>query len=403
MPNPNSSKKKRRNRTAAQKHKSKRESLLAVGRKLRVDINNEKKKSPVPCVKLTDEQWQHLQPVSLLLRLVGPPKKDSHGFKPEYEIVSRGSKCTDAEGALVVEADSLMLTTSGKTRMFRNVNLQCVGHRYDNPGTGKILIAQWTWKKPTKKSGAVHFPLDFMENLTKVKKDIMGGDGEKHHGSVGKYYGFGVHASYAALEHEASSSVAGYATSDPEEDSKLKELVNNAILEGEEVINGMLHSVKGVSVIRTGTIVSRCLVLEAKKHANAELKESIKLLNGIRFMSAFVDWNAATIHPHTESDHGMTLVYVPLQDYLKPSEKSPAYFEFVLSEAKRGKPAVVVNIPLNTGTAVYFNGFLVVHHQVRKEERDLLNVSAYGNKMLFDNSRRTILRNNAALDSLLNE
>lgn len=103
------------------------------------NVHKKNTKSPVPAVKLSEEQWKCIESVSVLVSLDQVGKNGNHGFQPQYKRKQTGAKFNQPHGALVVEADSLGLTRDGSTSMFPKTNLICVGSGWKQPSAGKTL------------------------------------------------------------------------------------------------------------------------------------------------------------------------------------------------------------------------------------------------------------------------
>ena len=122
-------------------------------------------------------------------------------------------------------------------------------------------------------------------------------------------------------------------------------------------------------------------------------------------MSSQFNINSVTHIPHTELDQSSTIIFVPNQNYYKQKY----YFEFVLNFFTS------IQVRLKPGTSIIYTPSLLVHRQIssnmlhvkdsvqvksdsnhlsniRPHKKCFINISAYFNKRLYDNIRKSLRR-----------
>ena len=102
------------------------------------------------------------------------------------------------------------------------------------------------------------------------------------------------------------------------------------------------------------------------------------------FMSSYVNVDCSTKHRHTEKDSSYTLISVPTR---QTTEEHDYTFEFTLTESHS------LNVVMNRGTCFLYSAYLLAHRQVRNGKKcGFVNISAYGNKRFYCNSRTSLQR-----------
>ena len=149
-----------------------------------------------------------------------------------------------------------------------------------------------------------------------------------------------------------------------------------------------MKNTKGSSLVTLGCMASKSLI-EAMHKTNKFLRDNIGLLGTTSFTSGYICLDAETKDVHAEEDTTMTMTCVPMQDFLAIDDDSPASFNFYLNDSD----GTVLKMPLGVGMAVFFNGFFVSHRQERTSKETLVNVSAYGNRQLYNAAKKTQQRN----------
>ena len=232
---------------------------------------------------------------------------------------------------------------------------------------------------------------------------------KKHFDSHGEYYGFGSRNDYGALKKKhIKTSVALYVTQ-PKTSLSNRDLATignrepddvNSELEA-QICASLSSACKSLTRIFSGTS-GRCIIRSsiamieagviAAQDANPWLQNVLDFLGKTKFACAFYNVKAETRESHTEPDISMTLVSSPWQEHLEFGEVSPYSFNFYLSGQGDDVPIVA---RLNAGVNVLFHGFFLAHRQEfhgqeSDDNKNIVNVSAYGTKDLFSYIRSTI-------------
>ena len=123
------------------------------------------------------------------------------------------------------------------------------------------------------------------------------------------------------------------------------------IEKGADVLDGAFKNVCGGSVIHSGTMVMDSVV-KALHGVNQDLRDNIKFIGKTEFTCGYLNYNAETLHPHTEEDTTMTLACIPLQEGLNSYENRQLSFNFYIS-GQDMPDEIPVMVPLVPGVSVF--------------------------------------------------
>ena len=232
-----------------------------------------------------------------------------------------------------------------------------------------------------------------VDHLRYLKPNIVKPNAASHYGSKGYNYGWGSRAAYTSIVKDGNqSSVGEYVNKKTVRDNPLIDDLN--MLVEEKMCNDInaaerhLDSLfKYGSITRDGSTVVVACVQNALKEIPA-LKEHIRLLHGTGYTSMYMNIDYECEEFHNEEDMSYTLLSVPPQEAFKFRDKTGVYFQFHFVDE-------IVNVSMDVGSVVYFNGYFIEHRQcIKKKEpgESFVNLSAYGNKRLFTNLRSTCKR-----------
>lgn len=350
-------------------------------------------KNLIPITVLSNEQMKVYRNHALILEVIKVTKNTTENCNDVvYNIVEKGARFTEESfSIIVVTKESLRTSKLNLGNPFQHMLFVMTG---DVTGD-YVLVAYWN----VDATFMQEFKIDdnFVDRLRMYKPNINSTN-TKHHASVGYAYGYGIKASFKALKDNAHKiSFAEYATKknkyldisqvEKEDKYQLQSLINQT---GQclESCAGK-YNAKGPCLLRSGTCIIKETMLRFQYHI-PELTTIAQPLSEYGFYAAYYNFNFETKNRHTENDSSYTLIGVPKQQWIQEGENSPTTFNFCIRGINDADP---IRIPLKVGTSIIFHGGLIVHHQVRNKQKNLMNVSAYGNKRLFSNIRRSIRRN----------
>lgn len=369
-------------------------------------------KSPIPVILLTPEQSEHIAKCAIVVELMKVVKNNAQ-VQSSWKRIQEGEDfSTTSTGHIVAWADDIINAKATHKQTYGPKNFRIVGDLEGIDYHGRqVLLATWNGKKQFKNNEQTSFSLQLLDAIRAIKKSVLKKPGQSHHKSCGEHYGHGSHASYSRITDENQrTSVRRYSTKSTKNLSKkVKALLAGRTVEevdnqhmdhvagqvklGMESIREAYGPAKGTDVVHSGTVMNTAIV-EGGLTVNPKLKEHVELVGDTKFPAVFLNFNAETKDLHMECDTSMTLIFVPLQEFLSMGEKSGTFFQFHLSDHD------VIEVEMGVGMAIFFSGFFLTHRQVRKEgASDMANVSAFGSKPFFDNMRQTVGRQLEESDS----
>lgn len=241
---------------------------------------------------------------------------------------------------------------------------------------------------------------------------VVNGKDNYHHCTMGESYGVGLVAKY--IKDENGLSFGTYANK-----QKLQSKNDTSIL------NTIMDRLIYLSLKKPLDIIPNLhkniwiLGRSMKNHLKETLQKNPQMCNfgEIRsYMSSQFNINSVTHIPHTELDQSSTIIYVPQQN----SFHQKYYFEFVLNHFTS------IQICLKPGTSIIYTSCLLVHRQISShmtkmsntirqkkiqnssaiipkrnanhrnniqlQESNFINISAYFNKRLFENIKKSLSR-----------
>lgn len=268
--------------------------------------------------------------------------------------------------------------------------------------SGMILLSVVTYNDAFKEAKNMDEHVELFRNSR--YRISMNGKNNYHHGTVGESYGVGLVAKY--VKDENGLSFGTYADREKVQKEKksdllchlMHEMMHLALIRPLEIIPNLRKNVmiKGHSIKH----YFQSVLDKKNEHLNFEEIQS--------YMSSQFNINSVTHNPHTELDQSSTIIFVPNQNEYKPKY----YFEFVLNYFTS------IQVRLKPGTTIIYTPSLLVHRQISssmlhskdsiKEESDpkqssnirhhkkcFINLSAYFNKRLYDNIRKSMRRFNS--------
>ncbi|CAB9524035.1 hypothetical protein SEMRO_1486_G276690.1 [Seminavis robusta] len=273
-----------------------------------------------------------------------------------------------------------------------------------------VLLAVWhnKYKIPSqvpKASTVVVIDDDFLAEVRKIKSPTTQAS-IKHHGSNGRYYGYGYReipkGQSNVSEHENFSSVGPYSVRKNDQASidqnmDHEKVLASALKDATETIGHLFSRTKGRCVVKSGCIINDTLIWAAHK-CNSKLENDLSFVGSSSFPTVLFCVSAETEHFHAECDVSYTLIYVPGQGWFKEGESGRLEMLFALDE----DGGLVDAVQLDIGTSLYFSGFFLLHRQnLKVRDEVFFNVAAYGSKPLYYKAKNTIWRNivDVALDA----
>ena len=226
---------------------------------------------------------------------------------------------------------------------------------------------------------------DFVSGIQNEFRISLVGNGHKHHGSYGNYFGWGITAKYD-IDH--CISYGKFATKQGFDDKLHKEYCT--ILQSDITFAAIELNSHLPWIVQCGQQVIQSLV----NISNNKCLPSGKMTSFQEGMvSGYICQNACTLQPHTEKDCSYTLIISPL---CHSGLNDLVGYVF---ELQWNGPEEQINILLNQGTYIYFLGYGITHRQVHLDNHtgnavnhDFWNISSYANKHLFDNVMKSLRR-----------
>jgi hypothetical protein len=355
-------------------------------------IGAEKIIPPTPAVVLSREQWNAQKDISIVLKYDGALKDKTEGcWCPKWQVMWKGENYTTQEGSLVFDADSAGLHLDRKDRapFFRDVVMEGGSLPNSNP---LVVLATWTTASPEHEDNDTDespvYTSALLNSIGVDKHSILPVDGKKHHGSCGLHYAYGSVASYGSLKNRTEgNSVCIFAGNNKHEHTLARSVAIGARSIDRKFTR---NNIPGGSIITKATIMTHSVKRAAAK-VNTLLRPHIVNITGTRFPAVFLCVDAFTLKKHTEKDCSYTLITVPKQEGLGVRETSGYFFNFYLNNENGD----IISVPMQVGTSICFSGHFLTHNQSRASDHvpTFVNISAYGNQRLYQNSQCTIKRN----------
>ncbi|KAL3913968.1 MAG: hypothetical protein SGARI_000377 [Bacillariaceae sp.] len=228
--------------------------------------------------------------------------------------------------------------------------------------------------------------------LKELKKNIIG-EANKHFGSLGEYFGFGLVGHFKIDENGAS--LGAYATKSPDLESKekftlLSDKLSKLLQESSNAINSLFGKGSGDPIYCGNSL---CLAMRYAFRKTKMEKVAQEDLDETPFPSRFYNVNAQTQVYHTESDGGYTLIGGQVGDSGMVRDPHHLCFCFEITQGKE------IKAPMLHNTAVWFHGMFITHRQ--HHDTDLMkckeclccaNVSGYINKKLMSHMGCSLTR-----------
>lgn len=211
------------------------------------------------------------------------------------------------------------------------------------------------------------------------------GDGYKHNGSVGNYFGFGITAkyniqggcSYGIMAKKIGHNVTLHAD-------------YQKVLESDFTFASQELNAHVPSLVQCGQLVTQALADISRGMVPSPMH--IDCFND-GMATGYICKNAQTYVPHTEKDCAYTMIIVPMCG-CDTNIRSNYVFEFEWNGSIR-----MLKICLKPGTVLYYSGYGITHRQLKSRCsgcsdlcHDFFNLSSYGNKHLFENVMKSFTR-----------
>ena len=297
------------------------------------------------------------------------------------------------------------LDSSDKTIKF-------VGTTPDN-SSGMLLLMIATYNKPLKEDHNVN---DYVNQFQKFRYPI-GSNGNKfyHHGTQGESYGVGLVAKYKKDENGLSFGMYS-------QKENINEQEQSSSHELYKLIQALIHTslekpLQLIPFLHKNIMIVGNSIKSHLKKLPQNLVDELNLGEIRSYMSAQFNVNSVTHVAHTELDQSSTVIYVPKQHPFYPKY----YFEFILNHFTS------IQLNLIPGTTIIYSSHLLVHRQIsstmrrlsvkkqHKKKTDIyiiqpnnsmkndsheekypnntfINISAYFNKRLYENIKKSLTR-----------
>ena len=295
------------------------------------------------------------------------------------------------------EEECITTTTSASTSSTHSSCSVSTPKNFDGEQSTVTTTTTTTMEKSVTTTTHKYNNIPVVENLTLAKmlrafikphsnKEKLDGS-TFHYNSIGEYLGFGCVRRYSV--DGKGSSVGQFANHKevPYNDlSMLDSAARNTLQECYSHAAGRINKLLcGRKVTRWANVLQGAMV---KACSNSDMSEDVRLIQGTDYVTAFFNLNAATRIPHTEMDASYTLIGVPKQKY----SIHQCCFNLHLNKH------CVISIPMGSGCAIYYHGYLLTHQQSRSEHcsatelEPFVNVSAHCNKGTVENCRKSLSR-----------
>ena len=230
-------------------------------------------------------------------------------------------------------------------------------------------------------------------NLWK-EPNLNSSNGSKHNNTYGKYYGFGLINKYKNQDGLSFGEFQRWKTQSEDNKYKLKKLVCHIF----NNISGIMNT-KLEGLIQSGNVLINSMIAFGT-HTSINknfMKTSIPFDSLSKsYYSLWICENARTESFHQECDTSYTLICVPyIEKSIHDNNEINYNFQFrwnsIHSEEVKG-----INILLQEGICIYYNGFGLFHRQVPNnknyEKSTFWNMSMYHNKRLFNCINKSVKR-----------
>lgn len=254
-----------------------------------------------------------------------------------------------------------------------------------NVGIDEYVVIMLASNQPKEHKTSSYWSEDFVNCVESNFNKTVKGDGKKHHGSVGTYFGLGTTARYTLNGDTSYGQVAHKSGVDPEVSQHLEEMIMQDIDFMIKELNWIIES-----IVQGGQCVTQALVDHSLEIGLSS--ERIPCFNS-GMVCAYVCKNAQTNDFHIEKDCSYTMIGVPIS---AQEINCAGKFQFQFQWNKNGGN---INVKLQQGTVLYYSGFAIMHRQFSSLDKcndscdyKFWNLSTYGNKRLYENVMKSFNR-----------
>ena len=239
-----------------------------------------------------------------------------------------------------------------------------------------------------------------VELVSKLKKNkspnVQSNHGKKHNKSFGTYFGFGLINKYRIKDGLSFGEFDNSKKTTEKELCHLEDSLRKIFNKLSERLNncfpGLVNNGNNLisSVIDYG-------ILNSNNSSFTRMIDKNRGLNEKQF-SIWVCKNARTEEFHQEIDSSYTLISVPFQELINQKTSIKTYYKFQFRWEKIDIDCPGIDILLEPGTVLFYNGLCLFHRQVPNDEgyksSNFLNFSMYHNKRLYNSINKSIYRFN---------
>lgn len=214
---------------------------------------------------------------------------------------------------------------------------------------------------------------DFVNGVTQMFRDTMLGKTDKHHSSVGTYYGFGMTAKYESNNGFSFGKISTKQNIDISLHKEYCQIIENDINFSATELNNTIPN-----IVQSGQIVTQCLANLCKTLTNTHTNLP-SFAKGM--VSAYICHNAQSYDRHIETDCTYTMIISPM---CGPGLNDTEIYVF---EFEWNGESDMIQLLMNQGTIVYYNGHGIGHRQINKVSGSVgnfWNISSYANQKLFN-------------------
>ena len=249
----------------------------------------------------------------------------------------------------------------------------------------------------------------FSKTIPKILTPNLSGthDNHRHHGSIGKYYGFGIVSTYGINNKLSISTFAGNNSTDP----KVGQLISTLRADIQYIINRQ-HAALPL-ILHSAFALTSAYIGFVSKYPNecsniVDLLEDNKCNTEFLSMSNYICEDAETLEFHQEFDSSYTLLSVPQWDMntflpygqgmsdegnKDKIQMGTANFLFrwtsnVLAEDEHS----YFPITMSPGCNILFTGFGCYHRQHKTNKGKFFNYSSYQNRQYYHKTRKSVIR-----------
>ena len=239
----------------------------------------------------------------------------------------------------------------------------------------------------------------FTRRIKRIMKVSLSGTSKKnkHHGSRGLYYGFGLISKYNIRRKLSVYEFSGGSNEKKEKRKQLLEVLRSDI----EYTVGRQHRALPDGIYLGFLVMSSMvdIILNLKN----KCKEIITLLSSegvssnMMCSSNWVCKDAETTEFHQELDSSYTCISVPFWNHkaLQKERVTKGNANFIFrwnDENFDGNSSLYLPIWMNDGLSLLFSGFGCYHRQHKTDNHKFWNLSTYQNRSFFQKLRSSIIR-----------